>query len=99
MTKTTHKRSAKKSASAKTSAKRRTAAALKTTKKSSKAVRKASNGSAAAKKAEYEARLIDKANAHLQKACQIEYEIRTGKRKAKPPSLKWLKSLLMRTSV
>jgi hypothetical protein len=35
----------------------------------------------------------------LLKAWQNIYEVRTGKRKAKPPSLKWLKSLLMRTSL
>ena len=97
MANSTHKRSSKKSA-AKMPAKRRTSPAAKT-KKLSKAVRKPGNGKAAAKKADDEARHIDKANAHLLKYCQIMYEIRTGKRKAKPPSLKWLKSLMMRTSV
>ena len=94
MTKTTHK----KSRSAKTPAKRRTTPTL-NTKKSSKAVRKAGNGKTAAKKAELEARQIDKANAHLLKAWQIIYETHAGTRKAKPPSLKWLKSLMMRTSI
>ena len=97
MAKSTHMRGSKKSSSAKMSAKRRMSPAAKT-KKLSKSVRKAGNGKAAAKKAG-EARHMDKANAHLAKACQILYEIRTGKRKAKPPSLKWLKSLMMRTSV
>jgi hypothetical protein len=87
-------RSSKKSA-AKTPAKRRTS----TTAKTKKSVRKTANGKAAAKKAEDEARHIDKANAHLYKAWKIMYEIRIGKRKAKPPSLKWLKSLMMRTSL
>ena len=98
MAKSTHKSSSKKHSSAKAPAKRRTPPASKT-KKLSKSVRKAGNGNAAAKKADDEARQIDKANAHLLKACQIMYEIRTGKRKAKEPSLKWLKSLMMRTSV
>ena len=102
MAKNTHKRSSKKS-SAKTPAKRRTSPASKT-KKLSKLVRKTGNGKAAAKKAAAkkaaeEERHLEKANAHLAKACQILYEIRIGKRKAKPPSLKWLKSLMMRTSV
>ena len=102
MANTTHKRSSKKS-SAKTPAKRRTSPASKT-KKLSKAVRKTGNGKtaakkAAAKKAADEERYLEKGNAHLLKAWQIMYEIRTGKRKAKPPSLKWLKSLMMRTSI
>lgn len=50
------------------------------------------------KKAEAD-RHAEKANAHLLKAWQIMYEIRTGKRKAKEPSLKWLKSLMTRTSL
>ena len=97
MANSTHKRRSKKSV-AKTPAKRRISPTAKT-KKLSKAARKSGNGKAAAKKAEDEARHIDKANAHLLKFCQIMHEIRTGKRKAKPPSQKWLKSLMMRTSV
>ena len=91
MAKKTHKISSKKSTSAKTPARRRTSPASKT-KKLSKSVRKSGNG------ADVERR-VEKANALLQEACQIMYEIRTGKRKAKEPSLKWLKSLMMRTSV
>jgi hypothetical protein len=79
-------------------AKQRTSAASKT-KKSSKAVRKAGSGKAAAKKAVDEERHLEKANAHLYRAWKNIYEIRTGKRKAKPPSLKWLKSLMTRTSL
>ena len=96
MANTTHKRSSKKSA-VKTPAKRRTSAAAKT--KESKAVRKTRNGKAAAKNAEDEERHLEKANAHLYRAWQNMYEIRIGKRKAKPPSLKWLKSLMTRTSL
>jgi hypothetical protein len=96
--KNTHKISSKKSSSAKTPAKRRTSAASKT-EKLSKPVRKSGNGKAAAKSAADRARHAEKGNAHLLKAWQNIYEIRTGKRKAKPPSLKWLKSLLMRTSL
>jgi hypothetical protein len=98
MAKSTHKMSSKKSTSAKTPAKRRTSAVSKT-EKSSKSVRKAGNGKAAAKSAAERARHAEKGNAHLLKAWQNIYEVRTGKRKAKPPSLKWLKSLLMRTSL
>src|SRR5215510_7787046 len=98
MAKSTHMRSSKKSSSAKMSGKRRTSPASKT-KKLSKSVRKTGNGNAAAQSASERARHAEKGNAHLLKACQIMYEIRTGKRKAKPPSLKWLKSLMMRTSV
>ncbi len=98
MAKSTHMRSSKKSTSAKKSAKRRTSSVSKT-KKSSKSARKAGNGTGVAKTAAERARHAEKGNAHLLKACQILYEIRTGKRKAKPPSLKWLKSLMMRTSV
>jgi len=96
--KNTHKISSKKSSSAKTPAKRRTSATSKS-KKLSKSGRKAGNGTAVAKNADEEARHLEKANAHLSNAWQIMYEIRTGKRKAKPPSLKWLKSLMMRTSI
>jgi len=98
MSNSTHKRSSKKSSSAKAPAKRRTSSASKT-KKLSKSVRKVGNGTAVTKKADDEARHLEKANAHLSKAWQNIYDIRTGKRKAKPPSLKWLKSLLMRTSL
>ena len=97
MAKSTQKRSAKKSV-AKTPAKRRTSPVAKT-KKLSKSVHKTGNGKAAAKKADDIERGVEKANAHLLRAWQIMYEIRTGKRKAKPPSLKWLKSLMTRTSL
>jgi hypothetical protein len=79
-------------------AKRRTSSASKT-KKLSKPVRKAGNGKAAAKNADEEQRQLEKANAYLLRAWQNMYEIRTGKRKAKEPSLKWLKSLMTRTSL
>ena len=98
MAKNTHMRSSKKSTSAKKPAKRRTSPASKT-KKSSKSVRKAGNGTAVAKTPAEIAQHVERGNAHLLKAWQIMYEIRTGKRKAKPPSLKWLKSLMTRTSV
>lgn len=98
MAKSTHMRGSKKSTSGKTPAKRRTSSASKT-KKLSKSVRKAGNGKAAAKKADDVERHLEKANAHLLKFWQITREIRTGKRKAKPPSLKWLKSLMTRTSI
>ena len=102
MANSTHMRSSKKSV-AKTPGKRRTSPAAKT-KKLSKSVSKTGNGKAAAKKAAAkkaadEERHLEKANAHLYRAWQNMYEIRIGKRKAKPPSLKWLKSLMMRTSL
>jgi hypothetical protein len=65
----------------------------------SKSVRKSGTGNAAARNADDEERQLEKANAHLLKAWQNMHEVRTGKRKAKPPSLKWLKSLMMRTSL
>ena len=98
MATSTHKSSSKKSTSAKMPAKRRTLPAAKT-KKLSKSGRKAGNGNTAAKKADDVERQVEKANAYMLRAWQNIYEIRTGKRKAKEPSLKWLKSLMTRTSL
>src|SRR5215510_258790 len=98
MAKSTHMRSSKKSSSPKMSAKRRTSPTSKT-QKSSKSVRKPGSGHVAAKNADDIARHVEKGNAHLLKAWQNMYGIPTGKRKAKPPSLKWLKSLMTRTSL
>lgn len=91
MTKTTHKKISKKSGTGSSAAKR-------VTKQSRTASKSVATRSEAAQESE-RARHAEKANAHLLEAWKIMYEIRTGKRKAKPPSLKWLKSLMTRTSL
>jgi len=71
----------------------------KTNSRQAKAVRTTATRSKARNSKDAARRHAEKGDAHLLKAWQNIYETHNGLRKANPPSLKWLKSLMTRTSL